>query len=139
MDDEKTPAPLLPELPELRDVALAMESAGMIGEVLDSRFRTVFVSSRMVRLAGMNADEVKRQYGRSLIIRSMREDSDIVRVEHESGRDWFFHNAPSRLPAGGRARRRRREGRARRRRDPRRRVVMLQTTDRAQRPKGAPW
>jgi class 3 adenylate cyclase len=24
----------------------------------------------------------------------MREDSDIVRVEHSSGREWFFHNAP---------------------------------------------
>jgi class 3 adenylate cyclase len=94
MNDEAVPEELLPEQPELRDVALAMESAGMIGEILDSRFRTVFVSSQMVRLAGMNTDEVKRQYGRSLLIRGMRDDSDIVRVEHESGRAWFFHNAP---------------------------------------------
>src|SRR4051812_44303459 len=94
MDDQPTTEPLLPEQPELRDVALAMESAGMVGEVLDDRFRTVFVSTQMVRLAGMTADELKRQYGGSLIIRGMREDSDIVRVEHESGRDWFLHNAP---------------------------------------------
>lgn len=87
-------SPLLPEHPELRDIALAMESAGMVGEILDSRWRSVFVSSQMVKLAGMTEDEVKRQYGKSLIIRGMREDSDIVRVEHDSGRAWFFHNAP---------------------------------------------
>jgi len=68
VDGESVPTPLLPEQPELRDVALAMESAGMIGEILDSRFRTVFVSSQMIKLAGMNTDEAKRQYGRSLQI-----------------------------------------------------------------------
>jgi class 3 adenylate cyclase len=94
MGESPDPDPLLPEHPELRDVALAMESAGMIGEILDHRFRTVFLSSQMARLAGMNEDEAKRQYGRSLLIRGIREDSDIVRVEHESGRNWFFHNAP---------------------------------------------
>ena len=94
MDEESSSVPLLPEHPELRDIALAVESAGMIGEILDHRFRSVFLSTQFVRLMGMTADEIKRQYGRSLIIRSVREDSDIVRVEHESGRAWFSHNAP---------------------------------------------
>jgi class 3 adenylate cyclase len=94
MDDTSAAPPHLPEHPELRDIALAMESAGMIGEILDHRFRSVFLSTEFVRLTGMTADEVKRQYGRSLIIRSVREDADIVRVEHESGRAWFAHNAP---------------------------------------------
>jgi class 3 adenylate cyclase len=94
MSEPSAPTPELPEHPELRDVALALEAAGMIGEVLDHRFRTVFISNQMIRLAGMSPDEVKRQYGRSLLIRGMRDDSDIVRVEHESGRAWFFHNAP---------------------------------------------
>jgi len=66
----------------------------MIGEVLDARWRSVYLSSQMIRSSGMNEDEVKRQNGRSLIIRSTRDDSDIVRVEHESGRAWFAHNAP---------------------------------------------
>jgi hypothetical protein len=87
MGDPSVPDPLLPEHPELRDVALAVEAAGMMGEILDHRFRSVWLSGQMVRIAGMTADEVKRQYGRSLILRSMREDSDIVRVEHGSGRE----------------------------------------------------
>jgi len=94
MDEQSVPTPRLPEHPELRDVALAVESAGMMGEVLDHRFRSVFLSSEFVRLIGMTSDEIKRQYDRSLIIRSVREDADIVRVEHESGRAWFAHNAP---------------------------------------------
>lgn len=94
MDEESIPTPRLPDHPELRDVALAVEAAGMIGEILDHRFRSVFLSTEFVRLTGMTTDEIKRQYDRSLIIRSVREDSDIVRVEHESGRAWFAHNAP---------------------------------------------
>src|SRR5690348_15813856 len=94
MDDQSIPDPVLPDHPELRDIALAMEAAGMIGELLDDHFRTVFLASGMIRLTGLTADEVKRQYGKSLIVRGMRKDSDIVRVEHESGTAWFFHNAP---------------------------------------------
>jgi class 3 adenylate cyclase len=94
MGEPSRAAPSLPEHPELRDIASALESAGMIGEILDSRFRSVYLSTQMIRLAGMTVDEAKRQYGRSLILRGMREDSDIVRVEHSSGREWFFHNAP---------------------------------------------
>lgn len=37
--------PQLPEHPELREVALAIESAGMMGEILDSKFRCVFIST----------------------------------------------------------------------------------------------
>ena len=86
--------PLLPKHPELRDIAEAVEAAGMIGEILDDRFRSVYLSSQFVRLTGMNADEIKRQFGRSVLIRTMREDSDIIRVDHDSGRAWFAHNVP---------------------------------------------
>jgi class 3 adenylate cyclase len=94
MGEPSIPTSPLPEHPELRDVALAMESAGMIGEILDHRFRSVFLSTQWIRFIGLTTDEVKRQYGRSLIIRSIQEDADIVRIEHESGRAWFAHNVP---------------------------------------------
>ena len=66
----------------------------MLAEILDHRFRCAYLSSQFVRLAGFSEDELKRQYGRSVIVRSTREQADIVRVEHESGRAWFAHNAP---------------------------------------------
>ena len=92
MDEASIPS--LPEHPELRDVAMALENAGQVCEILDARFRSVFLSTQLVRVLGMTPDEAKRQHGRSVIIRSVREDADIVRVEHESGRAWFAHNAP---------------------------------------------
>lgn len=94
MDDPSVPAFQLPDQPDLRDVALAMEAAGMLGELLDDRFRSVFLSTQFIRLVGASDEEAKRQYGRSLIVRGLREEADIIRVEPESGRAWFFHNAP---------------------------------------------
>ncbi len=68
----------------------------MVFEILDARFRCVYFSGEAARLTGMSAsaDEVRRQYGRSLIMRSLREDADIVRVTEESGTRWFEHNTP---------------------------------------------
>lgn len=66
----------------------------MVFEILDARFRCVFFSREAARLIGISADEVQRQYGRSLIVRSLREDAQIVRVTQESGTAWWQHNAP---------------------------------------------
>jgi len=87
------PSPL-PEHPDLRDIAEAMEAAGMLFEIADARFRCVYVSSEFVRFAEMSADEARRQIGRSGIVRGLREDADIVRITRDSGTAWFLHNAP---------------------------------------------
>jgi class 3 adenylate cyclase len=83
-----------PEHPDLRDIAEAMEAAGMMFEITDARFRCIYLSSEFARLAEMSTDEVRRQIGRSGIVRALREDADIIRVSRESGTAWFQHNAP---------------------------------------------
>ena len=89
------PGPLpLPEHPDLRDIAEAMEAAGMLFEIHDARFRCVYLSSEFARFAEMSDDEARRQLGRSTIVRALREDAEMVRVSRDSGTAWFTHNAP---------------------------------------------
>ncbi len=94
MHDDPPSGPRLPAHPQLRDIALAMERAGMAGEILDASFRTVYFSSEAARIMALSTDEWGRMYGRSLIVRSLREDADIVRVTDDSGAAWLRHNVP---------------------------------------------
>jgi hypothetical protein len=45
----------LPEHPELREVALAIEGAGLSAEILDASFRSVFFSSEWARIVGASS------------------------------------------------------------------------------------
>jgi class 3 adenylate cyclase len=92
-DDAPGPTPL-PEHPELRDIAEAMEAAGMLFEIFDARYRCVYFSRELARLMEVSADEARRLIGRSSIARALREDAEIIRVSRESGSAWFQHNAP---------------------------------------------
>src|SRR5687767_3059411 len=92
-DDELGPLPL-PEHPELRDIAVAMESAGMGFEIFDARFRSVYVSSEFHRFMEGSADQLRQVIGRSVIWRVLRLDAEILRVNRESSAIWFEHNAP---------------------------------------------
>ena len=92
-DDAPGPTPL-PENPDLRDIAETLETAGVLFEIVDERFRCVYLSREWAQFIEGSADEVRRQIGRSLIVRSLREDAEIVRVSRESGTAWFQHNAP---------------------------------------------
>ena len=94
MEDGAPDPSTLPEHPDLRDIAEAMESAGMMFEIVDARFRCVYFSSEWARVTEVTAAEAGRQVGRSLIVRALREDADIVRITRESGTAWFSHNAP---------------------------------------------
>ncbi|MGB9013223.1 MAG: adenylate/guanylate cyclase domain-containing protein, partial [Aeromicrobium sp.] len=60
----------------------------------DERFRCVYLSREWARLMDVSAEEVRRQIGKSLIVRALREDAEIIRVTPESGTAWFEHNAP---------------------------------------------
>ncbi len=95
MGDDAPYIPSLPEHPELREIALVIESMGMLGEILDDRFRSVFVSSQTARAIGLSPDEARGLLGESLIARTFDEDySEIVRVTEESGNAWTRHNVP---------------------------------------------
>lgn len=76
MEDEKRPGPPLPEHPELREIALAMEGAGISGEILDSDLRLVFISSEEARIVGADPGEVDRYYGKSIVVRQL-EDGEL--------------------------------------------------------------
>jgi len=95
MDDDARYVPALPEHPELREIALVIERMGMVGEILDERFRSVFVSSQTALSIGLSAGEAHGLIGKSLIARTFDEDyADIVRVTEESARAWTRHNVP---------------------------------------------
>ena len=94
MEDEARGHSPLPEHPELRDIAVAMESAGMGFEIFDARFRCIYGSSEMARTMEVSADEARRMFGRSVIWRVLREDAEMIRVNPDSGTAWFEHNAP---------------------------------------------
>ncbi|MGA8850314.1 MAG: adenylate/guanylate cyclase domain-containing protein [Aeromicrobium sp.] len=91
-DDDEGSLPL-PDHPDLRDIAETMELAQMHFEILDERFRCVYVSREWIRFVELSPDEVRRQIGRSLVARVLREDAEIIRVTPESGTAWFEHNA----------------------------------------------
>jgi class 3 adenylate cyclase len=95
MPDDSPYVPQLPEHPELREVAQAIESAGMMGEILDASFRVVFFSTEAARGMGVTPGEVESFMGRSTIIRALGRDyREVARVTEESGAAWFEHNAP---------------------------------------------
>jgi class 3 adenylate cyclase len=85
--------PPLPEQPELREFAEAMEGAGVSGDIVDARWRTVFISSELARLAGVAPKDVSRYYGKSMI-RRHHEDSDTWGVTAESGVTWWRQIVP---------------------------------------------
>jgi class 3 adenylate cyclase len=85
--------PPLPEHPELREVALAMESAGVAGDILDADWREVFMSSEMARMAGFDPADVVRYYGRSLIELQF-EEREIFGITDEGSVHWWRQNAP---------------------------------------------
>jgi class 3 adenylate cyclase len=85
--------PPLPEHPELRTIALAMEHAGLSGEICDATWRVVFISSEEARIVGVAPQDVGRFYGKSMIRRQL-EDSEIWATTDESSRDWWHLNVP---------------------------------------------
>lgn len=92
MSDGSANSPL-PEHPELRQFAVAMESAGLSGDIVDARWRTVFISSELARLAGVPPQDVSRYYGESMI-RRHHEHPETWGVTEESGVMWWRQTVP---------------------------------------------
>jgi class 3 adenylate cyclase len=85
--------PPLPEHPELRAVAEALEAAGISGEILDAQWRLVFISSEEALIVGVEPAEVDRFYGKGLPRRQL-EDSEYWATSDESSRVWWKLNVP---------------------------------------------
>jgi class 3 adenylate cyclase len=85
--------PPLPEHPELRSVAEALELAGVSGEILDAQWRLVFISSEEARIIGVEPSEVGRFYGKGLPRRQL-EDGEYYATTEDSSRDWWKLNVP---------------------------------------------
>ncbi len=95
MSDDAPYVPELPEHPDLREIALMIEGTGMMGEILDERFRCIFFSSESARAMGLSHEEARAIIGHSLIARTFRDDfAEIGRVDETSGNDWTRHNVP---------------------------------------------
>jgi class 3 adenylate cyclase len=85
--------PPLPEHPELREIALAMEGAGISGELLDANWQLVFISTEEALTVGVAPDDVGRYYGKSLVVRNI-EDADDWGITAEVSRSWWRANVP---------------------------------------------
>jgi class 3 adenylate cyclase len=70
-----------------------MEGAGVSGDIVDARWRTVFISSELARLAGVEPQDVSRYYGKSMI-RRHHEDPETWGVTDRSGVTWWRQIVP---------------------------------------------
>ena len=93
MSAEPPSGPPLPEHPELREIAQAMESARVSGDIMNARWRTVFISSEMARLNGVVPSEVGRFYGESMVVRHL-DHPMIWGTDEETALEWWRHNVP---------------------------------------------
>jgi class 3 adenylate cyclase len=93
VQDEQSSGPPLPDDPQLREIAVAMEDTGVSGEILDADWKVVFMSSEEARIVGVAPKDVDRFYGKSLIARNL-EDADFFGITDESSRNWWRRNVP---------------------------------------------
>jgi class 3 adenylate cyclase len=93
--DDSTYALPLPEQPDLREIAQALEAARMMFELHDANFRCVYISSETLRAVGTTADEVSSLMNKSLLVRNTAEEHAwYVRTTEDSGNAWTRHNVP---------------------------------------------
>jgi class 3 adenylate cyclase len=70
-----------------------MEEGGVSGEILDSSWRLVFISSEEAKITGVAPSDARRFYGKSLVVRQL-EDGDVWGTTEESSREWWRRNVP---------------------------------------------
>ena len=97
MSDDAAYLTRLPEHPELREIALAIEGARVSAEILDSSFRTVYFSTEWARVVGLSEEDIRRVYGTSQIVRTLEEDNDILNLPPESSVAWWITGTPAPL------------------------------------------
>lgn len=92
MTDEQQHPPL-PDHPELRAIAVALEEAGVSGEIFDSRWHLVYTSTEECHIIGYPVEEAVRFYGKSTIRRQV-EDADTWGVDESTSAAWWRDNVP---------------------------------------------
>lgn len=88
-----TSTPPLPEDPRLSSVAEAIEANGVIGELMDEKWRIVFITGELCRMMGIPPEEADRFYGLSPIIRN-RDHADLWGIDEQGGVKWWETVAP---------------------------------------------
>jgi class 3 adenylate cyclase len=79
--------PRLPERPELRGLASALEAIGAAAEILDEKWRVVFTSSEDALSLGMDPAEMRHHYGLSLAVRPQHHPQWVT--DRETGDRWW--------------------------------------------------
>ena len=88
----ETPPLPLPEHPELRELAQALEDAGVAAEILDHKWRVVYTSSEDARWLGLDPAAMHHHYGLSLITRPDHHPDWIT--DRETGSRWWRAAGP---------------------------------------------
>ena len=84
----------LPEHPDLRQAAEALENGRLSGEIYDHKWRIVFISTELARIVGLDPDDLEQYYGISPIVRDVRYPREW-RTDIESARSWWAAVAPT--------------------------------------------
>ena len=77
----------------MRNIAEALETTAISGEICDAKWRVVFISSEEARIIGVEPSEVGRFYGKGLPVRQL-EDAEYWATTDTSSRDWWKLNVP---------------------------------------------
>ena len=70
-----------------------MEAARVSGDLIDARWRTVFISSELARLNGVEPSEVGRFYGESMIVRHL-DHPMIWGTDEKTALEWWRQIVP---------------------------------------------
>jgi len=84
--------PPLPEHPELRALAEALEDVGAAGEILDHKWRVVFTSTENALALGMDPAEMQYHYGLSIAVRPRHRPD--WKTDQEFGARWWQAAGP---------------------------------------------
>lgn len=77
----------LPEQPELRGLAQALEDIGAAAEILDHKWRVVFTSSEDALALGLDPGAMRHHYGLSLVVRPQQHPDWVT--DQETGSRWW--------------------------------------------------
>jgi class 3 adenylate cyclase len=83
----ETPPLPLPEQPDLRGLAEALEEAGVAAEILDHKWRVVYTTSQYALGLGLDPAEMHHHYGLSLVVRP-EHHPDWVSDRETGSRFW---------------------------------------------------
>ena len=85
-------SPPLPEHPDLRALAEALEATGTAAEICDDKWRVVFTSSEDARALGMDPAQMHHHYGLSMAVRPQYHPD--WKTDQHTGDQWWNSLGP---------------------------------------------